>query len=183
MRGKIYLLLIVACFLAVGVAGRYEAEDLRDLEEYREQAAGFTEHFADPPMSEAKEAWIAFDTPELDAEADQFEELCQIVMDEGGSTEPDQGIRMMADGVLNRVDSPMFPDSIHDVIFQPGQFQPVGDGTFYKYVPTERVIRICAEEMVHRTDSRVLFWKTGSYHKGTTPIAHIGGHYYSGRRR
>ena len=102
-------------------------------------------------------------------------------MDEGGNTEPDQGIRMMADGVLNRADSPMFPDSIHDVIFQPGQFQPVGDGAFYKYVPTERVIRICAEEMVHRTDSRVLFWKTGNYHKGTTPIAHIGGHYYSGR--
>ena len=137
--------------------------------------------YAERPVEQLQFAWIESDTPELDEESDQFEELCQIVMDEGGNTEPDDGIRMICDGVLNRFDSPLFPDSIHDVIFQKGQFQPVGDGTFYKFVPTERVIRICAEEMQHRTNTQVLYWRTGHYHAGTTPIAHIGHHYYSGR--
>ncbi len=124
---------------------------------------------------------VSNDTPELDAKDDQFELLCQIVMDEGGYTEPDDGIRAMADGVLNRMESPLFPDTIKGVINQPGQFQPVGAGTFYKYVPTERVIRICAEEITHRTYPEILYWRTGHYHAGTTPVAHIGNHYYSGR--
>ncbi len=182
MKG-IYMLILAVLFVALGIAGRYEVEDLQDLKQYDEEQEAIFEggHFADPPILEAKEAWIAFDTPKLDKEADQFEELCQIVMDEGGNTEPDAGIHMMAAGVLNRVDSPLFPNSIHDVIFQPGQFQPVGDDTFYKCTPTERVIRICAEEMENRSDTSVLFWKTNGYHAGTTPIAHIGAHYYSGR--
>ena len=124
---------------------------------------------------------IASDTPDEDEADDQFELLCQIVMEEGGYTEPDDGIRMMADGVINRVLDPDFPDTIEGVINQPGQFQPVGEGTFYKHVPTERVIQVCAEEMEHRTNTKVLYWRTGYYHAKTTPIAHIGHHYYSGR--
>ena len=121
----------------------------------------------------------ASDTPEEDVLDDQFEELCQAVMDEGGYTEPDDGLRMMADGILNRMDSDLFPDTIHEVIWQKGQFACTSD--FYKWEVTERVIRICAEEMEHRTNTRVLFWRTGHYHAKTTPIAHIGHHYYSGR--
>ena len=125
--------------------------------------------------------WVSNDTPELDAKDDQFELLCQIVMAEGGNTEPDEGIRLMADGVLNRVESPLFPDTIEGVVYQRGQFSPVGSGALQNWVPTERVIRLCAQEMIQRTNKVVLFWRTGHYHAGTTPVAHVGHHYYSGR--
>ena len=125
--------------------------------------------------------WVSNDTPELDAKDDQFELLCQIVMAEGGNTEPDEGIRLMADGVLNRVESPLFPDTIEGVVYQRGQFSPVESGTLRNWVPTERVIRLCAQEMIQRTNKVVMFWRTGHYHAGTTPVAHVGHHYYSGR--
>jgi hypothetical protein len=124
---------------------------------------------------------VSSDTPEEDEADDQFELLCQIVMCEGGYTEPDDGLRAMADGVLNRMDSPLFPNTIAEVVYQKGQFEPVGSGRLWSYVPTERVIQICAEEIQHRTYPTILYWRTGHYHAGTTPIAHIGHHYYSGK--
>jgi len=124
---------------------------------------------------------VSSDTPEEDEADDQFELLYQIVMCEGGYTEPDDGLRAMADGVLNRMDSPLFPNTIAEVIYQKGQFEPVDSGRLWSYVPTERVIQICAEEIQHRTYPEILYWRTGHYHAGTTPIAHIGHHYYSGK--
>lgn len=124
---------------------------------------------------------VSSDTPEEDEADDQFELLYQIVMCEGGYTEPDDGIRAMADGVLNRMDSPLFPNTIAEVVYQKGQFEPVGSGRLWSYVPTERVIQICAEEIQHRTYPTILYWRTGYYHAGTTPITHIGQHYYSGK--
>lgn len=136
---------------------------------------------ADPPILVAQGAYIASDTPVEDAVDDQFEELVQIVMAEGGNTEPDMGLRLICDSILNRVDDSRFPNSIHDVIYQRGQFQPVGDGVLYRFEPTEKVIQICAEEIQHRTNNKVLFFRTQQYHSGTNPIAHIGHHYYSGK--
>lgn len=129
----------------------------------------------------SERGYVVSDTPELDIEDDQFELLCQIVMAEGGNTEPDMGIRLMADGVLNRVESPLFPDTIEGVVYQRGQFQPIGSGALWRWTPTERVIQICAQEMEHRYNKTVMFWRTGHYHAGTTPVAHVGHHYYSGR--
>ena len=124
---------------------------------------------------------VSSDTPEEDEADDQFELLCQIVMCEGGYTEPDDGLRAMADGVLNRMDSPLFPNTIAEVVYQKGQFEPVGSGRLWSYVPTERVIQICAEEIQHRTYPAILFWRTGYYHAGTKPLVHIRHHYYSGK--
>jgi spore germination cell wall hydrolase CwlJ-like protein len=59
-----------------------------------------------------------------------YDELCRIVEAEAGG-EPFEGKVAVAEVVLNRVDSPDFPGTIHDVIFQPGQFDPLDDGRFY----------------------------------------------------
>lgn len=40
------------------------------------------------------------------------------------------GRRLVADVVLNRVDSPAWPNTIYDVIFQPYQFSVIFDGAF-----------------------------------------------------
>lgn len=193
-----YIAMFALAIVMLGIAGRNDAEDIAteaaghedEYETIRWRQTEYTEdtgfyntaiNKADPPVMEAQEAWIASDTPQEDAEADQFELLCQIVMAEGGNTEPDLGIRLMADGVLNRVESPLFPDSIEEVVYQREQFEPVSSGTLYKWVPTERVIQICAQEMANRTNLQVLYWKTKGYHAGTTPIAVVGHHYYSGR--
>lgn len=41
--------------------------------------------------------------------------------------------------VLNRVEHEQFPDTIHDVIYQPRQFEPVMNGAFYNEATEESV--------------------------------------------
>ncbi|HZH61802.1 MAG TPA: cell wall hydrolase [Metabacillus sp.] len=57
--------------------------------------------------------------------------LARIVRAEAQS-EPFEGKVAVASVVLNRVDSPKFPNSIKDVIYQRGQFQPVSNGEINK---------------------------------------------------
>ncbi|PMC35981.1 N-acetylmuramoyl-L-alanine amidase [Bacillus sp. UMB0899] len=57
--------------------------------------------------------------------------LARIVRAEA-QTEPFEGKVAVASVVLNRVDSPKFPDTIKDVIYQSGQFQPVSNGEINK---------------------------------------------------
>ena len=62
--------------------------------------------------------------------------LCQIVEAEAQS-EDIYGKRLVANVVLNRTESGRYPDSIENVILDEGQFDPVGNGTYYRTVPTE----------------------------------------------
>jgi N-acetylmuramoyl-L-alanine amidase len=57
--------------------------------------------------------------------------LARLVRAEA-STEPYEGKVAVACVVLNRIESPKFPDSIKEVIYQKGQFQPVRNGQINK---------------------------------------------------
>ncbi len=63
-----------------------------------------------------------------DAEIDL---LARIVRAEA-QAEPFEGKVAVASVVLNRVDSPKFPNTIKEVIYQQGQFQPVSNGEISK---------------------------------------------------
>jgi N-acetylmuramoyl-L-alanine amidase len=58
---------------------------------------------------------------------DELELLARLVRAEA-QTESFDGKVAVACVVLNRVEHPQFPDSIKEVIYQPGQFQPVQNG-------------------------------------------------------
>lgn len=51
--------------------------------------------------------------------------LFLLVQAEAGNTEDLDGCRLVCDVVLNRVRSPLFPNTVREVIFQPGQFKVV----------------------------------------------------------
>ena len=59
------------------------------------------------------------------------EELAQLVQAEAGN-QGLEGKRLVVDCVLNRVEDPDFPNSIHEVIFQKGQFKVMENGAFDK---------------------------------------------------
>lgn len=85
------------------------------------------------------------------------------------------GKRLVADTILNRIESPNFPDTVEEVISQPGQYC---DPTEY---PPREIYTIVAEEIYARTNSQVLYFKTKRYHSFATPIVKEGDHYFSGR--
>lgn len=82
---------------------------------------------------------------ETETEATYSEEdlyvLSHIIQCEAGYCE-----REMMEGVgsvvLNRVSDDRFPDTIYEVVNQPGQYRPVMSGTFQSAEPTEEVIDV-----------------------------------------
>jgi N-acetylmuramoyl-L-alanine amidase len=75
---------------------------------------------------------------EFNLSEDDIDLLARIVRAEA-QTEPFEGKVAVADVVINRVESPQFPDTIEDVIYAPGQFQPVSNGEIYKPADEESI--------------------------------------------
>lgn len=92
-------------------------------------------------------------------------ELAQLLEAEAG-TEGFRGKQLVADVVLNRVDSSRFPNSIHKVIFQRYQFSVIGDGRFAKMSSriTEESLKAARAELDGpRLDYGILYFNSGSY--------------------
>lgn len=59
----------------------------------------------------------------------EMETLAQLVQAEAGN-QGLEGMRLVAEVVINRTNHPNFPDTISEVIFQKGQFGVITDGAF-----------------------------------------------------
>lgn len=78
--------------------------------------------------------------PVYDLCAEDIEALCRIVEAEAGSEDED-GKLLVANVVLNRVESDNFPDTVTEVVFQSekgvSQFSPVSNGRYYQVTVSE----------------------------------------------
>lgn len=114
-----------------------------------------------------------------DADAREYspEEVVQIgkIVQHEAPHESELGQRLVIDTILNRVESEEFPNTVAEVIGQPGQYCNPS-----KY-PPEKIYRLVADEIYTRTNARVLWYRTKKYHKYGEPIMQEGSHYFSGR--
>ena len=87
---------------------------------------------------EIKEAFAADNRTYTQADLDL---LAHIIYAEAGSSWiPDRIQLLVGSVVLNRVESNRFPNTIKEVIYQPGQYAPTWDGSIYK-TPDARTIK------------------------------------------
>ena len=112
----------------------------------------------------------------------ELELLALLVQAEAGNQD-ETGKRYVADVVLNRVDSPDFPDTIEEVIYQkkPVQFAVTVNGGIEKagYTITDDVYKIVLEESENRTNPDIVYFRTKKYHKvGRSAFKHQD-HYFS----
>lgn len=89
--------------------------------------------------------------------------LAQLVQAEAG-TQPLTGMRFVVDVVLNRVDDSRFPNTIEEVIFQPGQFAVIRDGNFKRAEGhiSANAMRAVELEWNERLDYGILYFSSGS---------------------
>ena len=104
--------------------------------------------------------------------------MSRIITWESGN-QPVAGQIAVGNVVLNRVDSTRFPDTIKDVIFQPGQFSPAACGVIYGE-PYEISV-VCAKLALegYNTVGDALFFQVGRYGAVAniaTYVCTIGGH-------
>ena len=81
----------------------------------------------------------------------ESELLARIVHAESKG-EPYLGQVAVAAVILNRVDSPDFPNTLAGVIYQPGAFEPVMNGTINQDVPKDASARKAAQEALKGYD-------------------------------
>lgn len=91
--------------------------------------------------------------------------LAQVIYTEAGSAWlPDEWRLAVGEVVLNRVASPEFPDTLAEVVFQPGQYSAADEGWFEVLIPLrsclEAALRLLGGERVIN-DPAVVFQSGG----------------------
>lgn len=99
--------------------------------------------------------WVICFTPAFAYTEEDVEELAQLIMDEG-SILPMEGKQGIGEVALNRVDSPDFPDNLHDVIYQKNAFC-----TTHKWPPNEECYEAARTALEYRAFPRdMLYFRT-----------------------
>lgn len=84
---------------------------------------------------------------------DEYQVLLKIV--EAEAPEEDiKGKMLVANVVLNRVEVNFFGDTISEVVFAKGQFQPVSNGYIFKVTPSEETIEAVERVLAGEDESR-----------------------------
>lgn len=113
---------------------------------------------------------------ETEEDPDWIEYMAKCVEAEAGN-QGYYGKRLVADVILNRVDSDRFPDDVRSVIIQRGQFA-VYPHAMSRVTPTEETYEAIRAELAERTDEQILFFTAGSYNKYCIPAYKYGDHYF-----
>ena len=106
--------------------------------------------------------------------------LACVVYAEAGNQDM-TGKRLVAGTILNRVDSAAYPNSITEVVYQPGQFSCVKDGNLDRafWNVTDDCFKAVTAELAQRTDKSILYFTAGGYGQYGTPAFQHGGHWFS----
>ena len=114
------------------------------------------------PVIEIKELTNAEDEIAEEIRFGEMELIAQLVMAEAGNQDL-TGKRYVADVVLNRVDSDIFPDTVEEVIFQENQFSVIENGAFDEagWTITEECYEAVKLEYEERLNYDILYFSRG----------------------
>lgn len=141
---NLFLLLTVVCTVHANggeinqnMYGGTLGMTVREVKEKREEddtegaliSFAETKEISSPEREVAYDVLVNEDAVLLDEESREI--LCRIVEAESG-TEDVEGRMLVANVVLNRVESGRFPNTVKDVVFQKCQFSPVASGRYFR---------------------------------------------------
>ena len=132
------------------------------------------------PVEEKKEELPAEENTGVSLSNAEIDLLALVTMAEAEG-ESELGKRLVIDTILNRVDSPQFPNSVHGVVHQKGHFSSMWDGRVNQCYIQNSIRNLVIEECRNRTNSQVLYFRTGKYSAYGTPLFKEDHHYFSGR--
>lgn len=115
---------------------------------------------------------------EPEPDIDSIELMARCVEAEAGN-QSILGKRLVVDTILNRVDSPIFPATVKEVIYQPGQFSVVHNGQIDRVTPTAETYNAIALEFISRVSEEVIYFQPGGYPAYGEAWERVGDHYFS----
>lgn len=176
--GECIIIAIISAMFYQIAFGLDKEEPCEVIESSQEAISNNIEKLIQPEETEAVQ------NTETDEESeeilmDDLELLAQLVEAEAGG-EDFQGKCYVVDVVLNRVDSPDFPNTIREVIFQPYHFSTVYDGALERasYHMQEDDYNAVKAELKERSNSEITFFTAGNYNPYCEPLFKYGHHYF-----
>lgn len=106
-------------------------------------------------------------------------ELIALVTMAEAEGECEYGQRLVIDTILNRVDDPHFPDTVHEVVYQKNQFSSMWNGRVDRCYVKEELVDLVKEELRNRTNYAVVFFRTERYSDYGVPMFQVEHHYFS----
>lgn len=141
----------------------------------------FIEPYTFPTVSKNDVDVVSVSESDMDDEeefCDSLEILALCVEAEAGNQDL-MGKRLVADVILNRVESPRFPDDIEGVISQKYQFTTYWDGSMDAITePSEESFEAVRMELDERLDNQILFFTAQEYNTYCAPAYKYGDHYF-----
>jgi len=118
--------------------------------------------------------------------ASEFDLLARLVTAEADS-EPYEGKMAVVEVVLNRLESPEFPNTITEIIYQEGQFEPVMNGWIDKDASRASILAtrdaLDYPGSILKDKDVLYFWdpllSTNFWQETLTPVMTIGTHTFS----
>lgn len=110
----------------------------------------------------------------------ELELLAAVVEAEAGNQDM-TGKRLVVDVVLNRVDSPLFPDTITEVLEQPGQFSTMRNGAVEDagwHMQEDDYTAVMMEVTGVRLDYDIYYFTAGEYNASCRPAYIHGDHFF-----
>lgn len=111
--------------------------------------------------------------------SDEEIELLALVTMAEAEGEPEKGKRLVIDTILNRKDSPHFPNTVYEVVYQKNQFTCMWNGRIDQCYVREDILQLVNEELESRMNSDVIFFRTKRYSSYGVPMFQVGHHYFS----
>lgn len=121
---------------------------------------------------------MRYEEPETPLTKEEIDLIALITMAEAEG-ECEYGKRLVIDTVLNRVDSPYFPDTVNKVIYQTNAFESLYNGRVDRCYVMDSIVKLVKEEAAKRTNYDVVFFCAGDYSIYGTPLFKVGNHYFS----
>lgn len=112
----------------------------------------------------------------------QNEELLlkQTVQAECGYQQPDEGVRMVVDVILNRIKSKDFPNSVGGVVSEPYHFSTYWNGMIANQTRISKQVDNIVEQELKNNSSypALLYFTAGCYNDNCIPWRKVGDHYF-----
>lgn len=129
---------------------------------------------------EAPELTIEQMAEEVNLSEDEFTFLSSVVEAESDRSESLDGRILIAATIINRVNSPYFPDTIEGVLVQRGQFSTVRNGhsVTERTAYSDEAVLLAYEQLANEEiPTNILFFNCVGYNYGQ-PYDYVDGNYF-----
>lgn len=112
------------------------------------------------PLGVTCHSFNAYADGSCEVNLEEIDMIAKIVESEAGNQDL-LGRRLVAAVVMNRVDDPRFPNTVYEVITQPGQFAVMRNGMYAAAMPSEMSYLAVYAEYEERANPGIVYFSRG----------------------